>query len=109
MCCLAFVEKLCIQPFIQNSSELFQKKFNLDLQETGTVIAIPFIVFILLAPMLGLFMDKIGQRCYMMIIGFICLFFSQSVFLSYETCPSDDKCYEGIMPMALIGLASTMI
>ena len=53
---------------------MFQKKFNLDLQETGTIIAIPFIVFIFLGPMLGILVDKISQRGLLIVIGFISLF-----------------------------------
>jgi MFS family permease len=84
-------------------------KFNLDLQETGTIIAIPFIVFVFLAPMLGLFLDKIGYRCYILILGYSCLFLSQMIFMGYDVCPANDKCYEGIAPMAITGLSSAVI
>ena len=72
---------------------MFQLKFNLDLQETGTIIAIPFIVYIFLAPMLGLFLDKLGSKGYVLIIGFTCLFISFYVFYGYDICPENDKCY----------------
>jgi MFS family permease len=109
ICGLSILEKMTIVPFIQNSSEMFQIKYNLDLQETGTIIAIPFIVFIFLAPFLGIIMDKIGKRGYILIVGFVALFLSQLIFLNFEECPSNDKCYEGIFPMSLLGMAYTII
>lgn len=109
ICILAFIEKVTLYPFIQNASEMFQLKFNLDLQETGTVIAIPFIVFIFLGPLLGILLDKIGMRCYILIIGYFCVFISYYVFFKLDICPEFDKCYQGIFPMSLIGIASTII
>ena len=76
ICVLSIIEKMTIIPFIQNAAEMFQVKFNLEMQETGTIIAIPFIVFIFLAPFLGIMMDKIGNRGNLLIIGFLSLFFS---------------------------------
>ena len=60
ICALAILEKISIQPFIQNAGEMFQTKFNLDLQEAGTIIAFPFIVFIFLGPFQGWITDKKG-------------------------------------------------
>lgn len=79
------------------------------MQETGTIIAIPFIVFIFLAPFLGIIMDKIGNRGYILIIGFLSLFASQVIFMNLDECNINDKCYEGIFPMSLIGMGSTII
>ena len=93
ICVMSMIEKMTITPFIQNSSEMFQMKFNLEIQETGTIIAIPFIVYIFLAPFLGIMMDKIGNRGYILIVGFLSLFFCQLIFLNFEKCPPNDKCY----------------
>lgn len=43
--------------------------------------------------MLGLFLDKVGSKGYVLIIGFMCLFISFYVFYGYNTCPEFDKCY----------------
>eukprot|EP00349_Pseudokeronopsis_sp_Brazil_P006119 CAMPEP_0202958664 /NCGR_PEP_ID=MMETSP1396-20130829/2944_1 /ASSEMBLY_ACC=CAM_ASM_000872 /TAXON_ID= /ORGANISM="Pseudokeronopsis sp., Strain Brazil" /LENGTH=196 /DNA_ID=CAMNT_0049676835 /DNA_START=1195 /DNA_END=1785 /DNA_ORIENTATION=- len=88
---------------------MFQAKYNLDIQETGTIIAIPFIVFICLGPVLGILLDNIGMRCYILTIGFLCLALSQLIFLRLPACPEYDKCYTGIFPMSLIGMATTII
>eukprot|EP00347_Sterkiella_histriomuscorum_P010927 403374398 len=109
ICFLSIIEKMTITPFIQNAAELFQASYHLEMQETGTIIAIPFIVFIFLAPFLGIMMDKIGNRGYILIIGFVSLFASQMIFIKLPKCEDNDKCYEGIFPMSLIGMASTII
>lgn len=88
---------------------MFQAKYGLEVQESGSIIAIPFIVFIFLAPFLGIVMDKIGNRGYILIIGFLSLFGSQIIFMNLPECEKGDKCYEGIFPMTLIGMASTII
>lgn len=31
------------------------------------------------------------------------------MFYKFNSCPFDDKCYEGIFPMSLLGIASTLI
>lgn len=54
-------------------------------------------------------MDKIGNRGYILIIGFLSLFVSQMIFLNLGNCEPNDKCYEGIFPMSLIGMSSTII
>jgi MFS family permease len=88
---------------------MFQTKFNLLFQETGTIIAFPFIVFLFLGPFLGFITDKKGQKGYVLIVGFALLFFAHVIFFNFKPCPPNDKCYEGIFPMTLIGMANTMI
>lgn len=88
---------------------MFQIKFNLDLSETSIVIAIPFIVYIFLGPFIGILFDKLGQRCNVLIAGFVCLTISQYMFYSFDSCSASDKCYQGIYPMSMMGLALTFI
>lgn len=83
ICALAILEKISIQPFIQNAGEMFQTKFNLDLQETGTIIAFPFIVFIFLGPFQGWITDKKGYKGYVLIAGFIILSIAHIVFVTF--------------------------
>ncbi len=59
--------------------------------------------------MLGLMLDKIGMRCYILTIGFFTLSLSQFIFIRLETCNENEKCYEGIFPMALVGMSNTII
>ena len=79
------------------------------MQETGTIIAIPFIVFIFLAPIFGIALDKAGNRGYCILIGFFSLFISQLIFYKTQYCRQGDKCYEGIFPMCLLGISYTII
>ena len=91
---------------------MFQQKFNMNLQESGMIIAFPDIVFILMGGFLGYFVDKKGKRGYLLAFGFIMLFFSHLTFYGYKACPDTpvkDKCYEGIFPMTLVGMSNTII
>lgn len=44
-----------------------------------------------------------------MISGFALLLLAHFVFVNFDDCDPNDKCYEGIFPMTLIGLSNTMI
>ena len=66
-------------------------------------------VFIFVGIFLGFITDKKGYKGIVLIIGFFMLLLSHLIFLQFKSCPADDKCYEGIFPMTLIGMASTMI
>ena len=77
---LSVFDKFLIPPFIQNASEMFQTKFNLSLQESGTVIAFPDIVFIFTGAFLGFFVDKRGKRGFVLGIGFLMLLASHFIF-----------------------------
>ena len=46
--------------------------------------SIPFLVYVLVAPLLGLVQDKVGMRCFMLTAGFMILAMSQILFLNID-------------------------
>jgi MFS family permease len=91
---------------------MFQQKFNMNLQESGVIITFPDIVFIIMGGFFGFFVDKHGKRGSIITIGFGMLFVSHLIFFNLNACEDTlekDKCYEGILPMSLVGLANMLI
>lgn len=73
---ISFLDKLTIQPLIQNSALMMQTNYNIPLEETGPIIALPYLVFFLLALPLGLIFDRYGYRLTTLIFGFFILMVS---------------------------------
>jgi MFS family permease len=109
VCAIAVLEKISIQSFITNAGEMFQTKYNLDIQQAATIIASPFIVFLVVGLLIGWITDMKGQKGKILAVGLFFMCLSHTIFLYFKRCPEDEKCYEGIFPMTLIGLANTMI
>jgi MFS family permease len=84
----------------------------MNLQESGIIITFPDIVFIFLGGFFGFFIDKFGKRGSAITVGFAMLFFSHLIFYNLSACSDTiekDKCYEGIFPMTLVGMSTTII
>ena len=54
---LALLEKVNIQAFLLNVSEMFQTKFNFDMQEATYIIMIPSLVFLGVGLFIGYITD----------------------------------------------------
>ena len=76
---------------------------------TGYIVAIPSTVFLAFGVIQGLTTDKFGKKGHLLTIGFALMFIAHIIFLSFDICPSEERCYEGIFPMILIGFANTMV
>jgi len=53
-----------------------QTKYNISLSWTGSIIALPYLVFVILAVPLGMYFDKYGNRLTVLIFGFLILMVS---------------------------------
>ena len=65
-----------IIPFDSISSRYYQKRFGYTSTEAGSISSIPFVMSIILTPVWGIMVDRIGKRGIMLIIGpgIMCLF-----------------------------------
>lgn len=106
---ISFLDKLTVQPLIQNSALIMQTKYNISLDQTGSIIALPYFVFFCLAVPLGIFFDKYGYRLSILIFGFALLMISQIIFLQHDPCPEDQVCYEGVFPIVLMGITFAIV
>ena len=62
-----------IMPFNANTSNLFRLRFHFDVETTGRIISIPYACVIVLAPLFGLFAEKMSYLIYFVIGAAIAL------------------------------------
>ena len=87
---------------------MFSVKYNWI--STGSVISLPEIIFSVISIPMGYFIDKRGGMGHVLTIGFIVLAISHGVFYIENPCtPDSSTCYQGILPMFLLGIANTII
>jgi MFS family permease len=79
------------------------------MEESGTIISFPDVIYIIIGPFLGYLTDKKGKKGIIMMFGFLMCIASHFLFYRFPACDLGDRCYEGIFPMVFIGMANTMI
>lgn len=109
MSLLALIERILIS-YLTNASEIYQQYFSIGLQEADMIISIPEMIIVGLTPCLALLFDKVGKRCFGMIIGFLILMFGNLTFIFGGDCPSTQRyCYAQLMPMVLLGVGDSIV
>ena len=56
-------------PFDSISSKYYQARFGYSSTEAGSIISIPFVMSIIITPIFGAMIDRIGKRGLMLIVG----------------------------------------
>jgi len=108
MCVLVTLDQMLVHPFVQNSSPLFQTKFNLSIKESGYLVAAPWMVFVIVGTPLGLLVDRMGNRANLLVAGLFCSLAAYISFALLPDCPVDEKCYSAVLPMILLGFANLL-
>jgi hypothetical protein len=88
---------------------MYQRAYNLGLQEAGLAIAIPRFLLICLAPLIIYMLDTYGKRCYFFIFGFA--FMMASYYLFYHTPASarGEKNFLSLIPMVSLAMGEAFI
>jgi hypothetical protein len=81
LCILAFLERFQIS-YLTNVSEIYQKFFAIGLEQANIIISIPDLIIVGLSPVLAILFDRIGKRCFGLILGFIILLFANLTSMS---------------------------
>ena len=102
---VSFLEKVCVASFVANAAEIYQTRFNLTLEDTGFIIGIPSMVTAIFAPILALFLDRFGRRCYLWIIGFCLIMAAHIIFFALN----GNSVNWAVLTMFLLGLGSTIM
>lgn len=92
---------MSIFPYIQNSSDLLQLKYQFDLITAGKLFGVPYIISAILSPLLGLIIDKIGRRALMMAFSSVIFIIAYSASMIMPPC---NKCYNEVFTLVLVGL-----
>ena len=81
LCILAFIERVQIS-YLTNASEIYQEFFAIGIQEANMMVSIPMVIIVGLSPALAILFDRIGKRCFGLILGFIIQLFGYLSFMS---------------------------
>ena len=94
--------------FYNISNEFFQKRYGFTQIEAGRIGSNASVVSIIFAPIFGYIWDKYGHRISFTIISTSALTISHILFLTIPASKADNKTYLGIIPVGLMGLASSI-
>lgn len=92
---------ICVLSFNNVASQFFQKRFGFSSTTAGMIIAITYLISALFSPFLGRIIDKIGKRCYFMILSAGLMFIAHMVYVFLPDC---DECPDGIPILILLGI-----
>lgn len=88
-------------PYIQNCSDLLQKKYAFDNITAGKLFGIPNIIVAIFGPFLGASIDKFGKRVLLMCLSSIILIIG---FITSMLMPPCHQCYNEVYPLVLVGI-----
>ena len=92
---------MSIFPYIQVCSDLLQVKYGFDAKTAGFLFGIPYIISAIMSPLLGLFIDKVGKRAFMICLSSVILIVAYTISMFLPPC---DQCYNEVVPLALVGI-----
>ena len=92
---------MSVFPYIQNCSDLLQKKYGFDKISAGYLFGIPYIISAIASPFLGAAIDKFGKRALLICMSSIILIIA---FTASMIMPECDKCHNEIYPLILTGI-----
>ena len=91
-----------IFPFTNVSNSLFIHKYDLTLKIASRLTSSIFIIAAVLWSLFGLLIDKIGYRVSFVTFSSILLCFAHFLLIAMPSC---EECYEGLLPLILIGIS----
>jgi MFS family permease len=92
---------MSIFPYIQICSDMLQVKYGFDSKTAGFLFGIPYIISAIMSPLLGLFIDKVGKRAFMICLSSVILIIAFTVSMFLPPC---EQCYNEVIPLSLVGV-----
>jgi nitrate/nitrite transporter NarK len=92
---------MSVFPYIQNCSDLLQRKYGFDKIKAGYLFGIPYIISAIASPFLGAIIDKFGKRAFLICLSSLMLIFA---FGSSMMMPQCHQCYNELYPLVLTGI-----
>lgn len=87
--------------YIQVVSDLLQSKYHFDKIYAGYLFGIPYIISAILSPLLGLTIDKIGKRAFLICLSSVILIIAYGSSSMMKECY---QCYNELYPLILTGV-----
>lgn len=89
-------------PYIEICSDLLQTKYSMDEKKAGFLFGVPYLMSVVLMPIIGLFSDFIGLRIKCVIFSSFILI---AAFLTSMLMPScNDSCNNELYTIVLLGI-----
>lgn len=97
-CALTYMS---IFPYIQVASDLLQTKYHFDKITAGYLFGIPYIISAVTSPLLGILIDQVGKRAFLICLSSALLILAN---LSSMSMPECDRCHNEVYPLVLTGI-----
>lgn len=92
---------MSVFPYIQNCSDLLQKKYGFDKIRAGQLFGIPYIISAIASPLLGAAIDKFGKRAFLITLSSVILIIG---FTASMMMPQCHQCYNELYPLLFTGI-----
>jgi MFS family permease len=92
---------MSVFPYIQNCSDLLQKKYGFDKVMAGYLFGVPYIISAIASPFLGALIDRFGKRALLICLSSLILIIA---FTSSMMMPECHQCYNEVYPLILTGI-----
>lgn len=92
---------MAVFPYIQNCSDLLQKKYGFDKVRAGELFGVPYIISAIISPFLGAAIDKFGKRAFLICMSSIMLLIGFGASMMMPEC---HQCYNEMYPLMFTGI-----
>ena len=99
------LQMVVVNGYIQFAEQILIAHNKFKPQAAGSYIPIPFLIYSVVSPFLGLLIDKIGHRCSLSLTACIILIIDQAWVCFYPRC---DQCALALAPLFLQGIANSL-
>ena len=96
---------MSVFPYLENVSELLQKKYQFPERIADLLFGVPYVVAAFVTPLIGLVADNRGRRVQFIMISNILLITAFLTSMYLPSCPEDEgTCYQEFIPLLLVGI-----
>ena len=90
------------------SNDYFVTRYGFSQEEAARIGSNAYVVWAFLAPVFGIISDKFGHKVTFTLISTICLTLCHVLFILIPSSDSTNKSYLGIIPIAMMGVTSSI-
>lgn len=92
---------MSVFPYIQNCSDLLQKKYGFDKVKAGYLFGIPYVISAIISPFLGAAIDRFGKRAFLICLSSIILIIGFGASMMMPECY---QCYNELYVLIFTGI-----
>lgn len=100
LCLNCFLLYSCYNVWTTFINAFYTTKYSFSISEAGNIISILYFQASICAPLFGIIIDKIGKRCFLLILSSLLAIGSHVIWLLLPPC---EKCWVSIVPLIIFG------